>query len=291
MGFSYNVLASMLVPLIVVLAIADDVHIMQHWDEERRHGDVEHAFKATVAHLAAPLLGASATTALGMLSLATSNVVAVRSFGIGSAVGIMVDFVISLVLMPTLLSLVKPETAEAPHERYFLAPLKPIARFACAHPGRVLIVSVGLAIVAALGILRLRVDTNHISFFSADHPLGHSAAVIDKELGGVYSFQLMLEGPPESLKTPDALQRLDRLEEQLRQFPHVRKVTSVADYVKRINRELNDGRPRRTSCPSMPTPSRRSSSYSRSAAKAVTNSNASSPATTRGRRCRSSCSR
>ena len=36
MGFSYNVLASMLVPLVVVLAIADDVHIMQHWDEERR---------------------------------------------------------------------------------------------------------------------------------------------------------------------------------------------------------------------------------------------------------------
>ena len=111
MGFSYNVLASMLVPLIVVLAIADDVHIMQHWDEERRHGRAEVAFKATVAHLAAPLLGASATTALGMLSLATSNVVAVRAFGIGSAVGIMVDFVISLVLMPTLLSLVKPEIA------------------------------------------------------------------------------------------------------------------------------------------------------------------------------------
>jgi predicted RND superfamily exporter protein len=30
LGYSYNVLASMLVPLIVVLAIADDVHIMQH---------------------------------------------------------------------------------------------------------------------------------------------------------------------------------------------------------------------------------------------------------------------
>ena len=38
MGFSYNVLSSMIVPLIVVLAIADDVHIMQHWDEERRRG-------------------------------------------------------------------------------------------------------------------------------------------------------------------------------------------------------------------------------------------------------------
>ena len=242
MGFSFNVLASMLVPLIVVLAIADDVHIMQHWDEERRHGGVEQAFKATVAHLTAPLLGASATTALGMLSLATSNVVAVRSFGVGAAVGIMVDFVISLVLMPTLLTLVKPETAEAPHEKYFLAPLKAIARFSCARPGRVLAVSVGLAVLASLGILRLRVDTNHISFFSANHPLGQSAAVIDKELGGVYSFQIMLEGPPESLKTPDTLQRVDRLEEALRRFPYVRKVTSVADYVKRINKELNDGR-------------------------------------------------
>jgi len=243
MGYSYNVLASMLVPLIVVLAIADDVHIMQHWDEERRHGDVEHAFKATVAHLTAPLFGASATTALGMLSLATSSVVAVRAFGIGSAVGIMVDFVISIVLMPTLLSLVKPETAEAPHERYFLAPLKAVAKFSCAHPGRVLTVSLVVAAIAALGILRLRVDTNHISFFSADHPLGQSAAIIDQELGGVYSFQIMLEGPPESLKTPAALQRVDRLQEALRTFPHVRKVTSVADYVKRINKELNDGRP------------------------------------------------
>jgi predicted RND superfamily exporter protein len=242
MGFSYNVLASMIIPLIVVLAIADDVHIMQHWDEERRHGNAEHAFKATVAHLAAPLLGASSTTALGMLSLATSNVVAVQSFGIGSAVGIMVDFAISLVLMPTLLSLVKPETAEAPHERYFLAPLQRIARYSCAHPLRVLGVSLGVAVVTAFGIAKLRVDTNHISFFSASHPLGQSAAVIDRELAGVYSFQIMLEGPPDSLKTPDALQRLDRLQGELRKFPHVRKVTSVADYVKRINKELNDGR-------------------------------------------------
>jgi predicted RND superfamily exporter protein len=242
MGFTYNVLASMLVPLIVVLAIADDVHIMQHWDEERRTGNTEQAFKATVAHLAAPLLGASATTALGMLSLATSSVVAVRAFGIGSAVGIMLDFVISLVLMPTLLTLVRPETGEAPHERYLLRPLAAIARYSCAKPGRVLAVSLALSAVAILGMLRLRVDTNHISFFSRNHPLGQSAAIIDKELAGVYSFQIMLEGPPDSMQAPETLQRVDRLEDALRQFPFVRKVTSVADYVKRINKELHDGR-------------------------------------------------
>ena len=134
MGYSYNVLSSMLIPLIVVLAIADDVHIMQHWDEERRHKSAEASFKATVAHLATPLFGASATTALGMASLATSNVVAVRSFGVGSAVGIMVDFMISLVFVPTLLSLMKPEVEEPLHEKYLVQPMRRIAAFSTSRP-------------------------------------------------------------------------------------------------------------------------------------------------------------
>ena len=242
MGFTYNVLSSMILPLIVVLAIADDVHIMQHWDEERRRGDNEQAFKATVAHLVAPLLGASATTALGMLSLATSNVVAVRAFGVGSAAGIMMDFVISLILVPTLLTWVRPDTIEAPHERYLIEPLQRIARFSCEYPGRVVAVSLFVGFIAAIGILRLHVDTNHINFFRASHPISRSASVIDKELSGVYSFQIMLEGPPDSFKAPEVLQRIDRLEHALGAFPHVRKVTSVVDYVKRVNKELNDGR-------------------------------------------------
>ena len=249
---SYNVLSSMIVPLIVVLAIADDVHIMQHWDEERRHGTTEQAFKATITHLFAPLLGASATTALGMLSLATSEVVAVRMFGIGSAIGIMVDFAISLVLMPTLLSVVKPETAEAPHERYLLPPLRGIAALSTRHPRTVFATSVAAGAIAALGIFRLHVDTNHINFFSSNHPISQSARVIDRDLAGVYSFQIMLEGPAESLRTPDALARIDRLSDTLRRFPSVRKVTSIADYVKRINKELNDGRPEANVIPADP---------------------------------------
>ena len=252
MGFSYNVLTSMIVPLIVVLAIADDVHIMQRWDEARRHGDDEYAFKDTVAHMATPLFGASATTALGMMSLATSHVVAVRSFGIGAAVGIMVDFVLSLVLVPTLLTFVKSRTVVPPHEKYLMEPMRRIARLTCAYPRRVLVAALVVSAVAVTGVLRLKVDTNHINFFSGSHPLGQSARVIDRELSGVYSFQLMLEGPPDSLSTPDALQRIDRLQNRLRQFDHVRKVTSLADYVKRINKELNDGREEANVIPSDP---------------------------------------
>jgi predicted RND superfamily exporter protein len=233
LGYSYNVLASMLVPLIVVLAIADDVHIMQHWDEERRHRSAEASFK--VAHLATPLFGASATPALGMASLATSSVVAVRSFGIGSAVGIMIDFMISLVFVPTLLSLMKPEMRETPHEKYLVQPMRRIAMFSTRHPREVIAATVVLSLVASYGIRNLHVDTNHINFFSASHPLGQSARVIDGQLSGIYSFQIMLEGQPESLGTPGNLQRMDRLENELRTFPNVKKESDGKYHIYHVN--------------------------------------------------------
>ena len=44
----------------------------------------------------AAIFGASATTALGLLSLATSEVVAVKSFGVGAAMGVTMDFIVSV---------------------------------------------------------------------------------------------------------------------------------------------------------------------------------------------------
>jgi predicted RND superfamily exporter protein len=92
--------------------------------------------------------------------------------------------------------------------------------------------------VGLLGLRWLHVDTNHINFFAEDHPLHQSATVIDQELSGIYSFNILLEGPPDSMKSPDALRRMEELRVRLQKLPFVKKVVSVADYVKRVNREL-----------------------------------------------------
>jgi len=242
MGFKYNVLASMLPALVIVLAIADDVHIVQHFVHELRESDDRrHAFVSSIEHLFVPLLGASVTTALGLASLATSHVHSVRTFGIGASVGVMVDFVMSLVFVPTLLTLIRPSTAAPPQERWLVAPMRRIARFSVAHAKPVLATALVAALVATAGMWRLRVDTNHINFFAERHPLHRSADVIDRYLAGIYSFNILLEGPPDSMKAPDTLQRIERLRHELQRLPFVRKVVSVADYVKRVNRELNGG--------------------------------------------------
>lgn len=240
-GLSYNVLSSMIVPLVVVLAIADDVHILQHYGLDRRTKSHEDSFVSTVSHLLAPLFGASATTALGMLSLATSQVVAVQEFGIGAAMGVMVDFAISVVFVPTMLVWVKSEPEQVPQESWFLDPLRRVAMFSTRHARLVLAVGAVIVALSGWGMSRLKVDTNHINFFSEKHELYKSAQVIDTQLSGIYTFQIFLEGPPDSIQQPDVLQRMDRLASELKTVPFVKKVTSVADYVKRVHRELNDG--------------------------------------------------
>jgi predicted RND superfamily exporter protein len=178
-----------------------------------------------------------------MLALATSDVVAVRTFGIGAAVGVMVDFGLSLVFVPTLLELFdRHPAAPPPQESWFIGPLTRVARFSSRRPALVASTGVVLAAVAMLGMTRLHVDTNHINFFAADHPLHRSADLIDRELSGIYSFQILVEGQPETMQSPDMLHRMERLGRRLETLPYVRKVVSLADYVKRVNRELNDGR-------------------------------------------------
>ena len=239
LGFGFNILTAMLAPLIVVLAISDDVHLIQHYAHERRHASSEEAFVRTVSFSVRPLLAASGTTALGLLALATSDIVAVRQFGTGAAIGVMLDFAISIVLVPTLLGGLRSRATER-HGLSVMSPARAAAACATRRPGTVLTVAVLLALGAGLGIARLRIDTNHIRFFPQTHPLSRSAAVIDRDLAGVYSFNVLLEGPPDSINSPDAMLRMDRLSADLRALPKVRKVTSLVDHVKQTHRELRN---------------------------------------------------
>jgi predicted RND superfamily exporter protein len=116
-----------------------------------------------------------------------------------------------------------------------------VARFSIRHARSVALVTVLAMLTAAAGAWWLRVDTNHVNFFAASHPIHQSATVIDERLSGIYSFNILLEGEPDSLKTPEALARMEALRVRVETLPFVKKVVSLADYVKRVNRELNGG--------------------------------------------------
>ena len=74
--------------------------------------------------------------------------------------------------------------------------MRAVARFSVRRSGAVLATVAVVAAVAVGGLTRLRVDTNHINFFADTHPLHQSAVLIDNQLAGIYTFQVMLEDLP-----------------------------------------------------------------------------------------------
>ena len=254
MGFSYNVLGSMLVPLIVVLAIADDVHIMQHWDEERRHkigGGRVQVDRAAPGH-AAPRRERDDRFRHGLARDEQRRRRPRVRHGIGGRhhgrlhdlAGVRADAA----------QLDEAGAKEPPHEEYLVR--RRCGGSRCSRLGAaraVLVARSCFRLIADPGMRVLHVDTNHINFFSKDHPLGQSAPVIDDELGGHLRFQIMLEGRPDSLDTPAALPEDGRLENELRKLPVRQEGRSVADYVSRVNQELHGGDDRGDVVPADPS--------------------------------------
>ena len=242
LGFKYNVLSTMVIPLITVLAIADDMHLMQAFD---RAGLIARdrgiAFQECLVEQLPPMFGATLTTALGLASLATSQVAAVREFGIAAAVGVMLDFVISLAIVPLGLSLSPPRKSSALSAEPLGRFLSRLAGWLATRTPQVLVVTAVLLVWSVAGIYRLRASTNHIEFFPQDSPIRASAALIDEKLSGVYSFEIILRGEEGAFKDPDLLQQVDALCRRVGRMPHVRRTISVLDILKSANRELSGG--------------------------------------------------
>ena len=235
----------MIVPLIVVLAIADDVHIMQHWDEERRHrrrraGVQEHG-RAPGGAAARRQRHHRARHAVARDQRRRRGAVVRRRLGdrhhgrLRDLAGRHAD---------------ASQPGEAGDRHAAARALPAAARCGGSPPGRPRIRAACSSSVSRSGRCRrsgsfafASIPTTSTSS-AARHPLG--------AVGGGHRHEARRR-----LQLPDHAGGAARLAEDAGRPPAdgsaaepscgsartCRKVTSVADYVKRIHRELNDGRP------------------------------------------------
>jgi predicted RND superfamily exporter protein len=239
LGFKFNVVSTALIPLIAVLAVADDVHLLQLFDREAAtDGDLERAFRRTIVALLPPVAGASATTALGLLSLATSRVAAVREFGVAAAIGVSLDLVVSFALVPLALTLMPTRSSAAPASERISRWILAVARSTRKRSGTVLLVTAAASVLAGFGMLRLRTSTNHMEFFPPGNELRTSQAVIDGKLSGIHNFEVVLEGPVGVFQSPEVLRKVEVLSRAVEGMEHVTRAVSFLDSLKKVHAEL-----------------------------------------------------
>lgn len=243
LGFSFNVISGMLIPLIVILSISDSIHILEYHNEiSRRQDNRKEVYVSTLAYITSPCFATSLTTALGLLSLTSSKVPAVKTFGIGSSIGILSAFIISIVYVPFLISII-PSKYRAAKESAWLGPLKTLHRFNHRRSRALLIGMTSLFLLAIFYITKLEVNTNQTDFFDEESQIRRAASLLNSRLSGVFSVEIYLKGEEGSMKEPDVLRAMERFRERVTAYQDVKKVLSLADQVKMVNRELENGKP------------------------------------------------
>lgn len=89
--------------LVYVLAISGAVHFINYYQDAVHEGGLKGATERAVIHALKPAVLCSLTTAFGLLSLCSSELVPIRKFGLYSASGVMIlNFVLFLILPATL---------------------------------------------------------------------------------------------------------------------------------------------------------------------------------------------
>lgn len=248
-GKQVEIVTNVLPPLVLVIALADVVHILAHYQEELQGKKAKAlALKDATAYVLVPCLLTSITTSIGFASLMVSSVRGVRDLGLLASFGVMAAFVVSITLVPAILSFLPSGTFERTQKQKkegvldrFLARL---ARFDESHKKLILAATFVLIGLSVAGLFRLKVETTLIKYLKEDNPVAVAVQHIEDHLSGTTTLDVVFDfGEPGAVKEPGNLEKVKQMESFLKGLPLVTNASSLVDFLERMNQVFHDGDP------------------------------------------------
>ena len=225
--------------LLLSIGVADGVHFLSRYHEERRKGlSWDAAVKTTSRYVGRACLLTSFTSAVGFASLYLTNMKVLHSFGLVTALGILVAFLVVLTLVPAGLHLSHSPPIKASTWTSNL--LERFIRWTIIPKHAVLITVIGV-LLTSYGIhlsSNVEVDYFFTKILNPKNVVSRGNELLEKRFAGLLPIEVNFSGEPETFKEPDILERLDKVAEIIRQEEPVASPISIASIVKELNREV-----------------------------------------------------
>jgi len=218
-GYQISIFLSTIVVLILVLGCTEDLHILAEYLLGSEEGkDKLTAIQSIGATAGTALVLTSATTVLSFVTIAFTEIVGLRDFAVSCAFGMAVNFLITILVVPAMLSILPPPRVANLHgKRGFLARMeKLIVGLFLNHRKAVLIVLGAVLLVTGLGISKLETNTNYLRFFSPDSPVVAAYRRFSKDFGGASYVTVTVEtNQRNGISRPENLKKLALLHDFL----------------------------------------------------------------------------
>ncbi|MGH0031984.1 MAG: efflux RND transporter permease subunit [Myxococcota bacterium] len=246
--------------LLTAVGVAHAVHILSEFRGLHAElGDRRAALVRTLDRVGTPCLLTSLTTATGFLALTTSPIEAIAHMAVYTAGGVIAAFLLSLVLLPALLSFGRRRPVRAADARALtrarggralVEGLRAVVRFDLRFRTPIALGFAVLFLFSGVGIARLSVDSNWLDDFSDVVPLKHATRHIDRVMGGVSNLVYVFDAGEEGgILEPEALAAMEHVHETALAHELVRKGQSIGDVLKDLNQAFHEGAPEAWSLP------------------------------------------
>jgi predicted RND superfamily exporter protein len=250
-GIPIYAVSTMIPVMLIAIGVADGIHLYSHLhtfvDHNPQAGKLE-ATKDMIKHLWKPVVMTSVTTAVGFISLLTSEVYPVKYFGIFTAFGVMMAMVFSLVFLPAgimIFGLPKAKKIDHNEDKEGHSHSKLANNFAAGVIKHKYVSIIGSALIVALSIIGMQkmwINSSFLDKFEKDSDIVLTDKFINENFGGTSSLNLILdaEGKKDVFKEPAVLKLVDKMQKDVDgQLAVVGNTFSLADYINRMNKVMN----------------------------------------------------
>jgi predicted RND superfamily exporter protein len=217
-GLQLSMVSSMLTAVVTVIGVATVMHLTIEIRDRRAHGlSSLDAFRGAAGPLAWPILGAILTDVVGFGSLWWADVGPVQDFGTMMVVGSLVVIPAVCLIVPAIATtsiLDRFDTVAKPDETWLAAALGRSVAAIRSRPKTVAAVSLVLAFIAAVGAVRLEVESDFTRNFRKGSEIVTAYDFVETKLGGAGVWDIMLPAP--EVLDKEYVARVRRLQERLR---------------------------------------------------------------------------
>ena len=245
-GTAFKLPTQIVPSLLLAVSVGATVHVLSiFFDRFNETGDKKEAISYTLGHSGLAIAMTGITTAIGIGSFAGSEVAPISDMGLFASFGVMVSLVLTLTMLPAMLSLTplkqktnrEPGKLDALMERFALVPVHYYREIIAAS-----VIIVGLSLFVAS---KIELSHNPLFWFAPDKDVRIATEVIDKGMNGTLTIEGVIDtGKENGWQDPTLLSKLDamasRMETYKDDYTHIGKVLSLATIVKETNRALHN---------------------------------------------------
>jgi len=235
---------SMIAPTIIMtLAIADSVHILISLRDAMRRGldKIPALIEAIRVNFLAIGI-TSVTTIIGFLALNFSDSPPFHHLGNMTAIGILAAWVVSITILPAVISLLPVRFKAESRNKAGLGSrlIERVADVVIVRYRATLLLCGGAAVLLTALVPTIALDDQWTKYFDERIEFRRDTDFAMANLGGLYPIEFSMEAADiGGVSDPDFLEQLGAFTDWLRVQPEVTHVYSLADIMKRLNKNMH----------------------------------------------------